>query len=78
MGRPNYVCPCGNRYNEYIYEQVKAQSIQLSNLADMVESLQSEVKQLQETTRLGKHRLSRNHRISQQYWSVCGYCMLCI
>jgi len=22
--------------------------------------------------------LSRNHRISQQYWSVCGYCMLCI
>jgi hypothetical protein len=43
-----------NRYNEGIYEQVKAQSIQLSNLADMVESLQSQVKQLQETTRLGK------------------------
>jgi hypothetical protein len=43
-----------NRYNEGIYEQVKAQSIQLSNLADMVESLQSQVKQLQETTRLRK------------------------
>ena len=22
--------------------------------------------------------LDRIHRISQQYWSVCGYCMLCI
>ena len=43
-----------NRYNEDIYEQVKAQSIQLSSLADMVESLQSQVKQLQETTRLRK------------------------
>jgi hypothetical protein len=43
-----------NRYNGDIYEQVKAQSIQLSSLADMVESLQSQVKQLQETTRLRK------------------------
>jgi hypothetical protein len=43
-----------NRYNEDIYDQVKAQSIQLSTLIDMVESLQSQVKQLQETTRLRK------------------------
>jgi hypothetical protein len=41
-----------NRYNGDIYEQVKAQSIQLSSLADMVESVQSQVKQLQETIRL--------------------------
>jgi hypothetical protein len=38
-----------------IYEQVKAQSIQLSGLADIVQSLQSQVKQLQETIRLRKH-----------------------
>jgi hypothetical protein len=43
-------------YNEAIYEQVKAQSIQLSKLTDMVESLQSQVKQLQETTRLRKRK----------------------
>jgi hypothetical protein len=43
-----------NRYNEDIYEQVKAQSIQLSSLAEMVESLQSQVQLLQETTRLRK------------------------
>jgi septation ring formation regulator EzrA len=43
-------------YNEAIYEQVKAQSIQLSKLTDMVESLQSEVKQLQETTRPRKRK----------------------
>jgi predicted RNase H-like nuclease (RuvC/YqgF family) len=47
-----------NRYNGDIYEQVKAQSIQLSNLADTVESLQSQVKQLQETIRLLKHKKS--------------------
>jgi subtilase family serine protease len=41
--------------NEDIYVQVKAQSIQLSTLSDMVESLQSQVKQLQETIRLRKH-----------------------
>jgi hypothetical protein len=45
-----------DRYNGDIYEQVKAQSIQLSNLADTVESLQSQVKQLQETIRLLKHK----------------------
>jgi hypothetical protein len=44
-----------NSYNEDIYEQIKAQSIQLNRLADMVESLQSQVKQLLETTRLLKH-----------------------
>ncbi|HXP49981.1 MAG TPA: hypothetical protein VN922_08510 [Bacteroidia bacterium] len=43
-----------NRYNGDIYEQLKAQSIQLSSLADMVQSLQSLVKQLQETIRLRK------------------------
>jgi hypothetical protein len=45
-----------NRYNEDIYKQVKAHSIQLSRLANMVESLQSQVKQLQETTKLRKHK----------------------
>ncbi len=35
--------------------QIKAQSIQLNRLTDMVESLQSQVKQLQETIRLRKH-----------------------
>ena len=39
-----------------IYEQVKAQSIQLSSLTDMIQSLQSQVKQLQETTRLRNHK----------------------
>jgi hypothetical protein len=38
-----------------VYEQVKAQSIQLSSLADTVQSLQSQVKQSQETIRLRKH-----------------------
>src|SRR5215813_11148361 len=44
-----------NRYNEDIYEQTKAQSIRLSSLTDMVRSLQSQVKQLQETIRLRTH-----------------------
>jgi hypothetical protein len=44
-----------NRHNEDIYNQVKANSIQISRLADMVESLESQVKQLQETTKLRKH-----------------------
>src|SRR5215471_2082963 len=43
------------RYNEDVYKQVKAHSIQFSRLADMVESLQSQVKQLQETTKLRKN-----------------------
>jgi hypothetical protein len=48
-----------NRYNEDIYGQVKAQSVQLSSLADMVQSLQSRVKQLQETVRLRKpHKIT--------------------
>ena len=47
-----------NRYNEEIYEQVKAQSIQLRSLADMVESLQSQIKQLQEITRLRKRKIT--------------------
>ena len=51
-----------NRYNEDIYEHVKAQSIRLSNLTDMVESLQSQVKQLQETTRLRKHHKTTSVR----------------
>ena len=46
--------------NEDIYEQVKAQSIELSSLADMVESLQSQVKQLQE--RLRKHNKTSSVR----------------
>lgn len=48
--------------NEDIYVQVKAQSIQLSSLADMVESLQSQVKQLQETIRLHKHNKTSSVR----------------
>jgi hypothetical protein len=49
-------------YNEDTYELIKAQSIQLNRLADMVESLQSQVKQLLETTRLRKHLRSRSVR----------------
>ena len=48
--------------NGEIHEQVKAQSIQLSSLADMVESLQSQVKQLQETIRLHKHNKTSSVR----------------
>ena len=48
--------------NEDIHEQVKAQSIQLSSLTDMVESLQSQVKQLQATIRLHKHKKTRSVR----------------
>jgi hypothetical protein len=51
-----------NRYNEDIYEQVKAQSIRLSSLTYVVESLQSQVKQLQETTRLRKHHKTTSVR----------------
>ena len=51
-----------NRYTGDIYEQVKAQSIQLSSLADMVQSLQSHVKQLQETIRLRKHNKTSSVR----------------
>ena len=51
-----------NRYNGDIYEQLKAQSIQLSSLADMVQSLQSLVKQLQETIRLRKTSSVRKKR----------------
>ncbi|MGA9153862.1 MAG: hypothetical protein WBZ36_25050 [Candidatus Nitrosopolaris sp.] len=51
-----------NRYNEDIYEQVKAQSIRLSSLTDTVESLQSQVKQLQETIRLHKHNKTSSVR----------------
>jgi hypothetical protein len=51
-----------NRYNEDIYEQVKAQSIELSSLAEMVESLQSQVQQLQETTRLRKRHKTTSVR----------------
>jgi len=51
-----------DRYNGDIYEQVKAQSIQLSSLADMVKSLQSQVKQLQETTKLRKHHKTTSVR----------------
>jgi hypothetical protein len=43
-----------NNDKEVIFGQIKAQSIQLNRLTDMVESLQSQVKQLQETIRLRK------------------------
>ena len=42
--------------HENVYGQVKAQSVQLRKLTDVVESLQSQVKQLQETIRLGDHK----------------------
>ena len=45
-----------NGEDEDIYGQVKAQSVQLRKLTDVVESLQSQVKQLQETIRLGGHK----------------------
>ena len=51
-----------NHHNGDICEQVKAQSIQLSSLGDMVESLQSQVKQLQETIRLRKHNKTSSVR----------------
>jgi hypothetical protein len=51
-----------NRYNEDIYNQVKAHSIQISRLADLVESLESQVKQLQETTKLRKHHKTTSVR----------------
>jgi hypothetical protein len=51
-----------NSVNEDIYEQIKVQSIQLNRLADMVESLQSQVKQLLQTTRLPKHLRTRSVR----------------
>lgn len=50
------------RYNEDVYKQIKAHSIQFSRLADMVESLQSQVKQLQETTKLRKHHNTKSVR----------------
>jgi hypothetical protein len=51
-----------NRYKWDIYEQVKGQSIQLSNLASTVESLQFQVKQLQESIRLLKHKKTSSVR----------------
>jgi hypothetical protein len=51
-----------DRYNEDMYEQLKAQSIRLSNLTDTVESLQSQVQQLQETTRLHKRHKTTSVR----------------
>jgi len=50
-----------NRYNEDMYKQVKAHSIQLSRLADMVESLESQVKQLQDA-KLRKHHKTTSVR----------------
>jgi hypothetical protein len=48
--------------DEDIHEQLKAQSIQLNSLAEMVKSLQSQVKHLQETTRLLKHKKTSSVR----------------
>ena len=48
--------------NGDIHEQLKAQSIQLISLAEMVESLQSQVKQLQESIRLLKHKKTSSVR----------------
>lgn len=42
--------------NKEISDKVKAQSIQIGRLVDVVESLQAQVKQLQETTRLRRRR----------------------
>src|SRR5215469_1199221 len=50
-----------NRYNEDMYKQVKAHSIELSRLADMVESLESQVKQLQDA-KLRKHHKTTSVR----------------
>jgi hypothetical protein len=51
-----------NGDNEDIYEQIKAQSVQLNRLINMIESLQSQVKQLQETIRLRKHNKTSSVR----------------
>jgi hypothetical protein len=50
-----------NRYNEDMYKQVKAHSIQLSRLANMIESLESQVKQLQDA-KLRKHHKTTSVR----------------
>jgi DNA-directed RNA polymerase specialized sigma subunit len=51
-----------NSDNEDIHEQIKAQSIQLDKLIKMVESLQSQVKHLQETIRLRKRNKTSSVR----------------
>ena len=43
-----------NSDNEAIYEQIRVQFIQLNSLTNMVESLQFQVKQFQETIRSRK------------------------
>jgi hypothetical protein len=48
--------------DEGVYEQVKAQSVQLRRLTDVVESLQSQIKQLQETIRLSSHKTTTARR----------------
>src|SRR5919198_608509 len=44
----------GSSDDENIYEQLKAQSIQINKLTDIVELLQSQIKQLQETRLSGR------------------------
>jgi hypothetical protein len=44
----------GSSDDENIYEQLKAQSIQINRLTDIVELLQSQIKQLQETRLSGR------------------------
>jgi hypothetical protein len=48
--------------DEGVYEQVKAQSVQLRKLTDVIESLQSQIKQLQETIRLSSHKTTPARR----------------
>ncbi len=48
--------------DEGVYEQVKAQSVQLRKLTDVVESLQSQIKQLQKTIRLRSHKTTPARR----------------
>jgi len=55
-----------NSDNEDIHEKMTAQSIQLNRLINMVDSLQSQVKQLQETLRLRKTSSARKKSIAQK------------
>ena len=55
-----------NRNDEDIHEKINAQSIQLNRLINMVESLQSQVMQLQETIRLRKTSPVRKKSITKK------------
>jgi CHAD domain-containing protein len=58
-------------------KEINAVITELEDVQDILGSIHDSDTTIAYLKRL-RHRLSRNHRILQQYWSVCGYCMLCI